>query len=274
MSIVQVVGPALLFCPADRPDRYAKALAAADTVILDLEDGVAAADKAAARAALVENPLDPLRTIVRINPVGSSEHALDRSALESTEYQTVMLAKTESPEQVRSLGGWSVVALCETALAVIRAPEIAGAEGLAGLMWGAEDLLVSTGGSSSRKPDGSYRDVARHARSAVLLAAAAHGVLAIDSVYVGIHDLDGLRTESEDAVASGFSHKACIHPTQAQVIRDAFRPSEADIDWACRVLAAAVDAPGVFSFEGRMIDEPLLAQARSIAASAPPRTAS
>jgi citrate lyase subunit beta / citryl-CoA lyase len=273
MSIVHVVGPALLFCPADRPDRYAKALAAADTVILDLEDGVAAADKAAARAALVENPLDPLRTIVRINPVGSSEHSLDRSALESTEYRTVMLPKTESPEQVRSLGGWSVLALCETALAVIRAPEIAAAEGLAGLMWGAEDLLVSTGGSSSRKADGSYRDVARQARSAVLLAAAAHGVLAIDSVYVDIHDLEGLRTESEDAVASGFAHKACIHPTQAQVIRDAFRPSEAEVDWARRVLAAAADAPGVFSFEGRMIDEPLLAQARSIAASAPPRTA-
>ena len=66
-------GPALLFCPADRPDRYAKALAAADSVILDLEDGVGAAGKDAARAALLATPVDPERVIVRINAVGSPE---------------------------------------------------------------------------------------------------------------------------------------------------------------------------------------------------------
>ena len=86
-------GPALLFCPADRPDRYAKAAAAADVVILDLEDGVALADKVSARRDLVDTPLDPERTIVRINPAGTPEHELDLAALEHTAYRTVMLAK-------------------------------------------------------------------------------------------------------------------------------------------------------------------------------------
>ena len=77
-------GPALLFCPADRPDRYAKALAAADVVVLDLEDGVGAAGKEAARAALVATALDPARVVVRVNAVGTPEHAADLEALRGT----------------------------------------------------------------------------------------------------------------------------------------------------------------------------------------------
>ncbi|MBC7402910.1 MAG: CoA ester lyase, partial [Microbacteriaceae bacterium] len=69
------LGPALLFCPADRPDRYAKAAERADAVILDLEDAVAPADKAAARASLVAHPLDPASTIVRVNAVDSGHLA-------------------------------------------------------------------------------------------------------------------------------------------------------------------------------------------------------
>ncbi len=74
-------GPAWLFCPADRPERFEKAAAAADVVILDLEDGVAAKDRAAAREALVTTPLDPTRTVVRVNPAGTDDHELDLAAL-------------------------------------------------------------------------------------------------------------------------------------------------------------------------------------------------
>ena len=87
-------GPGWLFCPADRPERFAKAAAAADVVILDLEDGVAEADKPAARKALGETPLDPERTVVRINPAGTDEQARDLDALADTAYTTVMLSKT------------------------------------------------------------------------------------------------------------------------------------------------------------------------------------
>jgi citrate lyase subunit beta / citryl-CoA lyase len=266
-------GPALLFCPADRPDRYAKALAAADAVILDLEDGVGADGKDAARNALVAADLDPARVIVRVNAAGTPEHAADIAALRGTGYRLIMLSKTETRAQLDDLGGeWRVVALCETAFGIVNAAEIAAAPNVIAVMWGAEDLIASMRGRSSRFPGGRYRDVALHARSAALLAASAHGRPAIDSVYVDIPDLDGLAAESEDAAASGFRFKACIHPSQVAVVRKAFQADEAQVAWARRVLAAARDAggahdKGAIKVDGQMIDAPLLRQAEAILAS-------
>lgn len=273
-------GPALLFCPADRPERFAKAAAAADVVILDLEDGVGPDTKSDARRALQETPLDPERTIVRVNPVGSDDHERDLDALAATPYSTVMLAKTESEEQVVSLRGREVVALCETPLGVANAQQIAAARNAVALMWGAEDLMAGLGGRSSRFPSqngpgtsgrpGPYRDVARTARSLVLLAAGAHRRLAIDAVHLDIRDLEGLREEAEDAAACGFAATACIHPTQVEVVRQAYRPTDEQLDWARRVLAAAEGNRGVFAFEGGMVDGPVLRHAEQLLARADP----
>jgi citrate lyase subunit beta/citryl-CoA lyase len=265
-------GPAPLFCPADRPDRYAKALAAADGAILDLEDGVGADRKDAARAALVAAGVDPARVIVRVNAAGTPEHAADLAALRGTGYRLIMLPKAESRAQLDALGGeWRVVALCETARGIVNAAEIAAAPNVVALMWGAEDLIASMRGRSSRFPDGRYRDVARHARSATLLAASAAGKPAVDAVYVNIPDLDGLAAESEDAAACGFALKACIHPSQVAVIRTAFQPDEAQLAWARRVLDAARDAGardrGAIKVDGQMIDAPLIRQAEAVLAS-------
>jgi len=265
-------GPALLFCPADRPDRYAKALAAADAAILDLEDGVGADGKDAARAALVASVLDPARVIVRVNATGTPEHAADIAALRGTPYRLIMLPKTETRAQLDGLGAdWRVVALCETALGVVNAAEVAAAPNVIAVMWGAEDLIASMRGRTSRFPDGRYRDVALHARSAVLLAASAHGRPAVDSVYVNIPDLDGLAAEAEDAAASGFTLKGCIHPSQVAVVRKAFQADEAQVAWARRVLAAARDTSardkGAIKVDGQMIDAPLIRQAEAILAS-------
>jgi len=261
-------GPALLFCPADRPDRFHKAAAAADGVILDLEDGVAPADKAAARRHLREVPLDPERTVVRINPANTDEHALDLAALAETDYRTVMLAKSEHAHEIRDVasgaGDLRVIALCETALGVLNAAALAAEPATVALMWGAEDLLVSLGGRSSRHRDGRYREIAVQARSQVLLAAGAHGRAAIDAVFLNIADLDELHREAEDAAASGFAAKACIHPSQAAIVRRAFAPSEAELTWAADVLRAAESAAGVFTFAGRMVDQPILSQARRL----------
>jgi citrate lyase subunit beta/citryl-CoA lyase len=163
-----------------------------------------------------------------------------------------------------------VLALCETPLGVLNAPEIASAPNVAAVMWGAEDLIAAMGGRSSRREDGRYRDVALHARSAVLLAAAAHGKAAVDSVYLDIPDTGGLAAEARDAVASGFAYKACIHPSQAAVVRAAFQPGDAQVAWARKVIAAARDAAettGVIAVDGQMIDAPLLRQAEAILAS-------
>jgi citrate lyase subunit beta / citryl-CoA lyase len=261
---LRAAGPGWLFCPADRPERFAKAAAAADVVILDLEDGVAEADKPAARKALRENPLDPKRTVVRINAAGTDEHACDLDALADTAYTTVMLSKTESAAQVAALAPRDVVALVETPLGALFATEIAAAEGTVALMWGAEDLVATLGGSSSRHADGGYRDVARHVRSTTLLAASAFGRIALDAVHLDIRDIEGLRGEADDAVAVGFDGTVCIHPTQIPVVREAYRPSEEKLDWARRVLAAARTERGVFAFEGQMVDSPVLKHAEML----------
>ncbi|MGV0785780.1 CoA ester lyase [Mycolicibacterium sp. XJ2] len=262
-------GPAWLFCPADRPERFEKAAATADVVILDLEDGVAARDREAARAALIETRLDPDRTVVRVNPAATADHPLDLEALAKTDYTTVMLAKTEDPQQVRDLAPRNVVVLIETPLGALAVTDLARMDNTVALMWGAEDLFAVTGGTANRYPDGSYREVARHVRSQTLLSAKAYGRLALDSVYLDIRDLDGLRGEVDDAVAVGFDVKVAIHPSQVAVIREGYTPTPEQVQWARHVLAAARDARGVFQFEGIMVDAPVLRRAERIVALAP-----
>lgn len=258
-----VFGPAILFCPADRPERYTKAAERADAVIIDLEDAVAAENKESARTALLSSTLDPECTIVRVNPVDSEFFTADMVALQQTKYRTVMLPKCESAADPAQLEGYQVLALCETAKGITNVAQIADASNVIALMWGAEDLIASLGGTSSRTAQGAYRDVASFARSQVLLHSVAAGKAAIDSVYLDIPDTTGLLEEARDAKASGFSAKASIHPSQMPIIREAFMPTKLEIDRAKRILAAAAENPGVFSFEGQMVDQPLLLQARA-----------
>lgn len=258
------LGPALLFCPADRPDRYEKALARADAVILDLEDAVAEDRKTAAREALVANPLDPDRVIVRLNPAATAHRAADLAALAATPYRVVMLAKCEGTADLVDLEDYVAVPLCETARGVLAAAELAALPNVGALMWGAEDLVASLGGASSRHADGRYRDVAVHARATVLLAAAAHGAAAIDAVHLDLDDDPGLRAEAEDAAALGFVATACVHPAQVPIVRAAYRPDDARLEWARAVLVEAERAPGVFTFRGAMVDGPVLRQAEAV----------
>jgi citrate lyase subunit beta/citryl-CoA lyase len=259
------LGPAILFCPADRPERFAKAFERADAVILDLEDAVAPKDKAAARGALIESELDPDRVIVRVNPPQSDAFTADLATLSQTDYRRIMVAKAEAPKRLGRIDArFDVIALCETAKGIAQADRIADLDNIVALMWGAEDLVASIGGSSSRRPDGRYRDIARYARSRVLLAAAARGKAAIDAVDLDIADTRRLAIEAADAAASGFTATACIHPSQVPVIRAAYRPDDVTVAWARRVLAAADTARGVFSFEGTMVDEPVLRHARAV----------
>ena len=257
-------GPAWLFCPADRPERFEKAAAAADVVILDLEDGVAAADRQRAREALVEVPLDPDRTVVRVNAFGTSDHVQDLQALTRTGYDTVMLPKCEAPEQVSALAPRDVVVLVESPLGALHVIDTVRADNAVAVMWGAEDLFAVLGGTANRYADGTYREVARHVRSQSLLVAKAFGRLALDSVYLDIKDLDGLHREVDDAVAVGFDAKVAIHPSQVPVIRAGYLPTPDQVQWARHVLTAAADERGVFAFGGIMVDAPVLRRAERI----------
>lgn len=261
------LGPALLFCPADRPERFRTALDRADAVILDLEDAVLPEAKAAARENLLAADIDPERVIVRVNAPDTAQFDLDLEAVRQTAFRTIMVAKTESAEQLSAFDDrFSLVALCETARGVHAAPEIAAHPRVVAMMWGAEDLVASLGGTSSRGTGGAYREIARYARSRVLLESGAHGKAAIDAVHIDLDDLPGLEAEATDAAASGFRATACIHPHQVAVIRAAYRPDAATVEWARAVLLAAESERGVFRFDGRMVDEPVLRHARSVVA--------
>ena len=268
------LGPALLFCPADRPDRFDKAAQRADGVILDLEDGVDPAGRPAARRALLEHPLDPACTVVRVNAVGTPDHEADLAALAGTAYTTVMLPKADGRfvgPLLRADGApYAVVALCETAAGVLAAPALAMRPDVVALAWGAEDLVASLGGTSSRHPDGTYRDVARHARSTVLLAAGAVGKAAVDAVHVDLDDLDGVAAEARDAAACGFTATMCVHPRPAAAVREAYTPPDQEVERARRLLEGAGVPPsgGAVRAEGRMVDEPVLRHARTVLARA------
>ena len=261
---LQPAGPAWLFCPADRPERFAKAAAVADVVILDLEDGVASADREAARVAVATAPLDPTKTVIRVNPAGSADNTADMEMLARTRYTTVMLPKTESARQVADLAPRDVVVLIETPLGAVNVAESARADNAIAVMWGSEDLFAALGGTANRRPDGTLRDVAQHVRSASLLAAKAYDRLALDSVYLDIKDLDGLRAEVDDGVAGGFDAKVAIHPSQIPVIREGYAPTAEQLAWAREVLAAARNQRGVFAMDGMMVDMPVLRRAERI----------
>lgn len=262
------LGPALLFCPADRPDRYAKALERADAVIIDLEDAVDATARADARAAMGANRLDPERVVVRVNPAGTADFAPDLDAVLDCGYRTVMLPKTASRADVDTVGkradALRVVALCETAAGVAAAVSIAQAPNVVALMWGAEDLVASLGGTSSRLADGRYRPLAQFARSAVLIAAGSAAKAAIDTVHLDITDRAGLAAEAEDAAASGFAATACIHPDQVDVIRAAYQPTAAEVARARAILDAACEHPGAFRLGDLMVDAPVLRHAEAV----------
>ncbi len=257
-------GPAWLFCPADRPERVVKAIALADLAIVDLEDGVAPEHRPTAREALRTIEAPPERYVVRLNPVGTPDHAHDREAAERVGATIVMLAKTESAEDVASLAPLSVVALCETPLGLGRVEEIASAPNVVAVMWGAEDLAAGLGGTSSRRSDGSLGDVSRYARARTLLAARVAGVAALDTVHVGIEDEAGLRVEATEAAAMGFDATPCVHPRQVGIVREAYRPTSDQLDFARRVLDQWGATEGVIRVDGVMVDGPVVAHARRL----------
>lgn len=262
-------GPAMLFCPADRPERYRKAADRADVVILDLEDAVAAPNRAAARDALIASDLDPAHTVVRINPAGTGDRRRDLQAIAETNYRVIMQAKAEDPDTIIQTG-YQTIALIETPRGALRADAIAAVDNCIGMMWGAEDLVAGLGGTASRfgageSTPGQYRDVPRYTRALVRLATAAHGRFAIDSVHLDFTDEAGLAAEVADAVALGYAATACIHPSQVATVRAGYAPSDEQVQWAQSVVdGAAEHHGGVFSIDGQMIDGPVLMHAEAI----------
>ena len=194
-------GPAFLFCPADRPERFEKAARLADVVLIDLEDGVASERRNGARDAVRAAGLDPVVTVIRINPAGTDEHHRDLDTIMTTDFRKIMLAMTTTAKQIRALAPLDVIALCETPMGVSDTDAV---------MWGAEDLVAALGGNSSGHANGAHRDLSRYATAKVLVDAGSNEVGALDAVFLNFGDLEGQRTEAADAAEMGFMATPCI----------------------------------------------------------------
>lgn len=273
----------LLFVPADSQRKCARALqAGADALILDLEDSIAAARKAAAREGAVafladarERPDRPV-LIVRINALGTGLAEADLDAVMPAAPDAILLPKAEGGADIEELAARLAVheaetgraedataihaLVTETAAGLVNAGSYANRSvRLKSLIWGAEDLSADIGALAYRDDDGRLTGVFALARTTTLIAAAAAGVAAVDAVYPAFSDLEGLAGECRAAVRDGFSGKLAIHPAQVPVINEAFTPDEAEIAKARRIIAAfaeAGDGTGVVSLDGHMVDEP------------------
>ena len=270
-----------LFVPGDRPERMEKALGlGADALILDLEDSVAPAAKAAARrhvaAFLAAHP--EAKLWVRVNPLDGEENEKDLDAILAGRPDGIVLPKAEGGASVDALvrrltergnATAQVMAIAtETPAAIFGLGSYAGAKRLAALTWGAEDLPAAIGAAASREADGRFTPPYEIARSLTLFGAAAAGVAPIETVYPDFRDLDGLAAYAARARRDGFTGMMAIHPAQVPVINAAFTPGEAEIAHAEAVVAAFEANPGAgaLSLDGKMIDRPHLIQARRILA--------
>lgn len=249
-----------LFVPANRPERFAKAaISGADAVILDLEDAVAADAKDLARAAL-DKGFASLPVIVRVNAHGTPWHLADLAAAAALRPAAVVLPKAESAsvtaQVISALGGVPVIALIESAAGLANVHAIARA-GVARLAFGSVDFCADLGCEH-------LREVLLPCRSALVLASRLAGIAApIDGVTVRLDDLHLSAEDAAHARALGMTGKLCIHPKQIAPVRAAFAPSEAELDWARRVLASG---DGAATLDGAMVDEPVRLRARAVLA--------
>ena len=279
----------LLFVPADSERKLTKSLqSGSDVLIFDLEDAVSMSRKSAGRqelaAFLASDAAQAVRKAtagpalyVRVNDLGTGMSLEDLKAVMPFRPDGVVLPKCRHQEDLNRLSHYldafealypqeaaaptGIIAIVtETAqsLAGLDSYREAGVR-LKGLMWGAEDLSGDLGALSNKEATtGQWLPAFQYARTRCLIAAAAAGVPAIDTVPTDIHNLDALKQETEQAYQEGFSAKAAIHPGQVPVINAAMTPNENAVSWAKQVMAAfeASTEVGVATLDGKMLDTP------------------
>lgn len=278
----------LLFMPGDSMKKIQKAAGwEVDTVILDLEDGVAQNRKQEARSTIAEalQTLDfgARERLVRLNHVDTGLPSVEIEATAAWRPDGYIVPKAEDAAELHAVdrllemaeqqlglaaGAFRLFAMIETALGVMNLKEIARATPrLEGLIFGAEDLAGDIG--AVRTP--AAWEVF-YARSAVVTAAAAFDLQAFDMVFTDFHDAAGLEAESSFARQLGYTGKTCIHPSQTPILNRAFSPSPEEVDRAQRLVQAFEEqqaaGAGAFTFEGKMVDMPMLVAARKVLARA------
>ena len=245
-----------LYVPGSRPDRFDRAAATGAEVILDLEDAVAAAEKEAARSAVVAwlGPSE-VKTQVRVNAPHTAELEADLAALPPG--VPLRVPKVESPEDLAAFAGRTVHVLLESALGIENAFDVARVAGVASLALGEADLAAELG------LDG--EDAFTWVRSRVVVAARAAGLPApMMAAYPDVADVGGLADSCARGRALGMRGRTAIHPAQVPVIRAAFAPTDAEVAWAREVLAALGDRGVTTLDDGSMVDAAMRRRASQI----------
>jgi citrate lyase subunit beta/citryl-CoA lyase len=257
----------LLFVPANVERFVRKAPeTGADAVVLDLEDSVPESAKTDARAKLgwateeVRSRSNQLLA-ARVNSLRTPHFREDLRAAAEAGIEVVVLPKCDGPDdlsRVREVASevgatFRVIALIESPRGVLAAQNIASEEGVIGLAFGKFDFALSMGALPSSNLN------VLVPRSLVAIAAKAYGLVAVDTPYAALNDLEGLRAEALEAKALGYDGKFAVHPSQVPVINEVFSPSEEDVRWAEIVVEVLDQArkTGRASAElqGTMVDE-------------------
>jgi len=261
----QLVRPfrSVLYIPASKERVLEKAMTlTADALIFDLEDAVSPDAKAEARAimraALLNGNFGARYKIVRINGFDTPWGRDDVDALSGVGADAILLPKVNTPRDIDNIGAlidkdMPIWAMMETAQGVLNAAQIAAHPRLQGIVAGTNDLIHELGCSIENA-----RFALQTSLQLIILAARAHGVVAIDGVYNRFKDEAGLRAECQQGLALGFDGKSLIHPAQLDVANDVFAPSEAAISLAQRQIAAYDDiiraGQGVAVVDGKIVE--------------------
>jgi len=292
MDNKQVILRSWMFVPGNRERMIEKAFGlSVDAIIMDLEDGVAGSEKDTARrqiAASLDQVAGHLKEeasthtpsrYVRINAVGHERMREDLALVVRPGLEGLVVPKVETPEQVKTVerildvrepelkmpaNSVRMLVAIESPKGLFNAYSIASASPrVIGLIFGAEDFSRELGLPLRR--EGEARDLI-YARSALVTAAAAAHVQAVDGVWPDLKDPEGLATFSRQSRRLGFSGMSMIHPSQIDAVNAAFTPTAEEIDYARRVLKAFEDArergEGAVAFGGQLLDYPIVDRAR------------
>ena len=275
---------ALLYMPGDDRRKIEKSTSfGVDCICMDMEDGVAMSRKTDARAIIAQAMKDlnfgESERCIRINSIGSGMESYDLVAALATYPDTIVVPKIESADQVRwvsdhieayelssgqEVGSVHLMVGVETAKGIVNLRKISEADSrLEAIIFGAEDYAASIG--ARRTKEGTE---VLFARQAVVAACVANDLQAIDMVFIDFRDSEGLRLEAMQGAGWGFSGKQVIHPNQVKVVQEAFTPSKEEIDYARRIVttfeSSQREGRGAYSLDGKMIDMPLLKNARKV----------
>jgi citrate lyase subunit beta / citryl-CoA lyase len=255
-----------LFVPGNRPDRYAKAIAAgADAVIVDLEDAVPAGEKASARAALAAwlSPEHPV--LVRVNGGDSQWFREDLALCKTKGVAGVLLPKAENAGDIRVISEYSrslpIVPMIETATGLWNAHTLAQAPHVQRFVFGSIDFQLDLG------INGDEEELLYFRSRLVLVSRIANLASPVDGVTTAIDDAERVRKDTLRAKRFGFGAKLCIHPKQVKIVNECFEPTEAEQSWAKKIVEAAEAAGGAaVSVDGKMVDRPVITRAEAILA--------